>query len=304
MIEDRMARLLDQAVPGIPEDLRRPPLTELRARVRRRRIRRTAVAVAGVTLVLMTGPALWYASDSGSRRTVPDVADGPSALADDRLTWWMARVGRDDRTVTLYVSRLSDAPPCQGTWQPEATVVSSADAVTVEVADGSATGIGCADDDTRLAPVRVTLPEPLDRRDLVDAYDDGSRPVYREADLPEVPGGVDGWSEVRTSFSAPAPVNAEPPGAWLLSYTRPGGPDIRIRGYPAGHALAAVPAGDPVDTVEVAGTRGRIDPYGGDRFLLRWQVSDTVYLLDVLPSEGVQGSMTMFRDVLERIGVS
>lgn len=301
MSEERMARLLDQAIPGIPEDLRRPPLAELRSRVRRRRTRR-AVLAAGVTLVLLTGPTLWYASTSDRPgRTASETAGGPAVAVDDRLTWWMAWVGRDDRTLTVYVSRPADGAPCQGTWQPGATVSAGPDTVVVAVTDDSPSGIGCGDD--KLTQVRVTLPEPLARRDLVDAYDNGARPVYREADLPKVPGGVDGWSEVSTTFSTPGPADFGPPGAWAVSYTRPGGPDIRIRGYPPGHDLAAAPEGDPVGTAEVAGTRGRIDPYGGNRFLLRWQVADTVYLLDVVPSEGGTVSWATFRDVLARVGV-
>ncbi|MEO3742707.1 hypothetical protein [Plantactinospora sp. B5E13] len=300
--EEPLARLLDQAVPDIPDDLRRPPLAGLRSRVRRRRTRRTVVA-AGVTLALVAGPTLWYASTSDrSGRTGSETAGGPAVAVDDRLTWWMARVGRDDRTLTVYVSRPADGTPCQGTWQPGATVSPGTGAVTIAVTDDSPTGTGCGDD--KLTPLRVTLPEPLARRDLVDAYDNGDRPVYREADLPEVPGGTDGWWEVSTTFSSPRPADFGPPGAWAVSYTRPGGPDIKIRGYPAGHDLAAVPEGDPVDTVEVTGMRGRIDPYGGDRFLLRWQVADTVYLLDVVPSEGATMSLATFRDVLSRIGIS
>ncbi|GIF78589.1 hypothetical protein [Asanoa siamensis] len=303
MSHDRVAHLLEQAIPGIPEELRRPPLAKLRARARRRRTRRNAAAAAVVTLVL-AGPALWYTSTlDGPQRTAPAGPGGPAAAVNTGLTWWMARVDRAGTQVTLFVSRPVDGPACQGSWSPEATFATDAATVIVTVSDGSVTGVGCASDN-KLATVQITLPEPLARRPLIDGYDDTRRPVYREADQPQVPGGSAGWSEVPTTFSAPRPVNAELPAVWNVSYTRPGGPDIKIRGYPADHLLAAVPKTEPVGTVEVAGTRGGIYPTGLDRYLVRWEAPGVVYNLTVLPTEGAYVSLPTFRELLARIGVS
>ncbi|GIG89438.1 hypothetical protein [Plantactinospora endophytica] len=283
------ARGAHPADPGGPAD---PPTPA--------RQRRTVVAAAVVTLVLLLGTAWWYvATRDGPTRTPP----APAGLAAEKtgLTWWMGRVDRAG-SLSVYVSRAPGGPPCAGAWLPRATVTVDTATVTVTVHDDSATGIGCASDD-KLAELRIDLPEPLAGRTVRDGYDDGRRPVYREADLPVVPDGSDGWSEVPTTFTAPRPGDYEPPGAWALSYTRSGGPDIRIRGYPSGHALAAAPDTDPVGTVEVAGARGTIHPYGEGRFRLRWEVPGTVYLLDVLPREGQAGSLSQTRDVLARVGV-
>jgi hypothetical protein len=301
--DERLGHLLDQAIPDLPEELRRPPLEGLRARARRRRTRRNGVAAAGITLALLTGPALWYTSTlDGPHRVGPGRADEPAVVVNTGLTWWMARVDPAGTKVTLFVSRPLDGPPCTGAWRPQASFAAGADAVTVTVSDGSPTGIGCASDN-RLATVELTLPEPLARRPLIDGYDGVRRPVYREADLPRVPGGTEGWSEVPATFSVPS-LAAEPLGAWMVSYTRPGGPDINIRGYPSEHSLAAVPDTDPVGAVDVAGTRGAIYPLGPARFQLRWEASGVVYLLDVLPREGEREPLPAFRDVLARIGVS
>ncbi|GIF76462.1 hypothetical protein Asi02nite_59800 [Asanoa siamensis] len=104
-------------------------------------------------------------------------------------------------------------------------------AVTVTVSDGSGNSVGCTNENL-LATVQITLPEPLADRVLIDGHDDTRRPVYREADEPRVPGGSDGWPEVPARFVAPSSADSVPPGSWHQSYTRPGGPDIRVKGRP------------------------------------------------------------------------
>ncbi|MFY1673090.1 hypothetical protein ACN27G_24520 [Plantactinospora sp. WMMB334] len=274
----------------------------VRTRTRQRRTgRRSGVGSAVATLVLLAGTAgCQAASSDGTEPTTPASTGGVGVTGNTGLVWWMSRLDRAGTAATLYVSRPLDAPPCQGSLRPEATVTTGSAALTITVSDGSGTGIGCVRDD-KLAIVPVNLPEPLGRRTLIDGYDNGRRPVYREADLPAVPGGDDGSSEVPTGFGVPTPADAAPPGAWSQAYTRPGGPDIRISGYPPDHALARAPGTDPVGTAEVAGAQGAIYRYGGDRFQLRWRASGLVYLLDVVPTEGDSISLSTFRGVLTRL---
>ncbi|MEQ4302972.1 hypothetical protein ABNF97_16510 [Plantactinospora sp. B6F1] len=303
MSDERLAHLLDQAIPGIPEELRRPPLAELRSRVRRRRTRRTVFAAAGLTLLLLTGPAVWYsgALDEGRHNGGP--AGEPTAVAHDRLNWWMARMNRAGTEITVFVSRPLDAPPCQGVWLPEATVTAGTTAVTVTVSDRSPTGAGCATSEN-LTPLRVALPGSLAERAFLDGYDGSSRPVYREADLPVVPGGPDGWAETPGSFAAPIAEVRTVPGYWVLSYGRVGGPDIIIRGHRPEHGMRGAPDGDPIDRVEVAGNPGGVYRTGPDRFVLHWAATGVEYVLTVVPAEGESVSLPMFREVLGRIGVS
>lgn len=272
----------------------------MRARVRRRRARRNVLVAAAVTMVLATGPALWYQSTRGEPPRPPSGGGVvPSVKVDNTLTWWMARLDRTGTKVTLYVTRPPEGIPCEGTWSPQAVTEMDADVVTVSVEDASAGGMGCPGSNS-LAPLRITLPQPLGNRTLADGFDGGSRPVFREADLPEVPQGPDGWSEVNTTFGA----NPGSEGLWTVGYTRGGGPDIRIYGYPPDQAPSV--AADPVDTVEVAGARGTIYPRSINHigYELRWEASGVVYFLELSPTEGEKISLQLFRDVLTRLGIS
>jgi hypothetical protein len=304
MTDDPVARLLEEAVPGIPDELRRPPVREVRARARRRRTRRNAVAAAVVTTVLLTGPAFWYQSTRGESQRPPSGGNPvpTTAAVGTKITWWKARVDRTGTKVTLYVTRPPDEPPCDGTWRLRAGTTVGADEVTAVVEDVSATGMGCSPDNF-MTPVQVTLPEPLADRALVDGYDGSSRPVYREADLPKVPTGPDGWSEVPGHFSVGHGPISEQDGAWYLGYTRSGGPDIRITGAPPMQALTS--DGARIDTVDVAGAPGTIytHPDEATGYELRWEASGVVYLLALSPVEGERISLGEFREVLGRLGI-
>jgi hypothetical protein len=87
-------RLLDQAVPPVPEPLRAAPIAALRRRVRRRRaVRATAVGcVAVIALVLGAVVALPARND----RTGPADPAG--------FSWVFARVDRTDLVVTVYAN--------------------------------------------------------------------------------------------------------------------------------------------------------------------------------------------------------
>ncbi|GIF76461.1 hypothetical protein Asi02nite_59790 [Asanoa siamensis] len=99
MSHDRVARLLDQ----IPWDMRRPRLPELPTLARRGRVRRNAALAAVVTLILLTGPALWYAFTlDGRQRRMTAGSNRPTTTARAALTLWMARVDRNGIRITLF----------------------------------------------------------------------------------------------------------------------------------------------------------------------------------------------------------
>ncbi|MGN9906518.1 hypothetical protein ACTMTJ_03095 [Phytohabitans sp. LJ34] len=303
MTDDTVSRLLEEAVPGIPDELRRPPLREVRARARRRRTRRNALAAAAVTMALVITPALW-------RQATPDESAPPSAgerpvlpgsTLGTKVTWWMARVDRTGTKVTLYATRPPDGPPCQDRWFLQASTAMEDDVATLGLWDVSVDGLGCpSQGGGSLVPVEVTLHQPLGDRALVDGFDETTRPVYREADLPVVPQGPDGWSEVTTSFGA----SPGSEGLWSVGYTRSGGPDVWIHGYPPDQA--PTPAADPIDTVDVLGARGTIYPRAIKEigYELRWEASGVVYFLELSPTEGERISLQQFRQVLTRLDIS
>lgn len=301
MIDGPPEARLDKAVPGAPDVPRQSPPGALPARPLPRRDRWRATAAAAVTLILLTGAtACW--------RTAPDRVDLPVETArpvstpDTPLTWWMAVVSRSGTQVTVYVSRPLDDPTCPDELAPVPDVTAdSTTAVTVAVRNRPDSGSGCSES-SRLTAASVTLPAPLGRRALIDGYSGESRPVYREAELPNVPSGPDGWSQVRAStFSGPQ--NAVgPTGDWYVSFTRPGGPDIRITGAPPGSSSA--PEEAPVGTVKVAGVPGRVDASQPDGYQLRWEGASAIYVLTLSPAEGERTSLSEFRSVLRRLRVT
>lgn len=299
MNDPRLARLLDRAVPTIPDRLRTAPLDAVRARVRRRRARRVTSALVAVVLVVLIGPALWYArANNGSGEPPAGVVNTPSASASPNVPWGMAKVDRAGTTITVFVAPPDDRRVCQGEWEATATAASGSDRVIItsvgSPGPSSLTASGCPHGDAFMAPVTLTLPAPLGSRPLIDAYDGLERPAYREEDLPTVPGGGGGWSEVHTSFGGG--------DSWMVSYTREGGPDVWIQGFRRDGAPA--PDGPSRGTVKVGSYRAVIYLRSTGTFEVRWETTKVVYTLTLQPSEGQSLTLSAFRTVLAQIGIT
>jgi hypothetical protein len=255
-------RLLDQAVPPVPEPLRAAPIAAVRRRVRRRRaVRATAVGcVALIALVLGVVVALPVRND----RTGPADPAG--------FSWVFARVDRTGLVVTVYANPTGDQ--CNVLVDTQAAHSAEPDRVVVTVRGRNQREPGCSQA-RRAVPVPVRLAEPLGDRAVVDGSTGQSLPVYHERDLPVVPPTTE-WRLVPTDF-------LEATGEYfLMSYTRPGGPEVVFYMTPA---VGPAPSGAP-DTRIVIGGRTAVLTAAYEWWRMSWRAGATDIRLDIGPDAG------------------
>lgn len=254
-------RLLDQAVPPVPEPLRAAPIAAVRRRVRRRRaFQVTAVGCAAVIALVL-----------GAVVALPDRDDRVEPAGPADVGWVFARVDRTDLVVTVYANPTGGE--CYALVDTQATQSAEPDRVVITVRGRNERVPGCAQSG-RAAPVPVRLDQPLGDRALVDGSTGRPPPVYHERDLPVVP-RLSGWQLVPTDF-------LESTGDYfLMTYTRSDGPEVVFFMRPA----AGPPPSGPPDTRIVVGGRTAVLTPDGERWRMSWRAGATDIVLEIGPDD-------------------
>jgi len=213
--DDRLIDLFrDEATP-IPPGLRTPPIAAIRGRARRARARAltlVTIAVAALVVLVLIAPRPWLAAD-------PAEEPPGSAGVGVGLTWAMARVSADQRTLSIGVVHPEPPPTC-GAGGLSARAVERPTYVAV-IVTWSESGISCRHG---VPPtiVPVTLRDPLGGRDLLDGADARARPHFPASliPVPTHPAGLMAEEAFATGDDGPA---------FVRSYGGVGGPDVSFQ---------------------------------------------------------------------------
>ncbi len=175
----------------------------------------------------------------------------------DVVAWQYARIDRTGTILTIFAL---------GTCLEAA---SRADARSVAIT------VRLAGRTCRRVPLVVHLTAALGARALVDGADGRIRTGFPDRDLPLPPAGAD-YAEIP---GAPSGTAADPVST--VTWTRPGGPDLRLTARPG--RSAGPPAGPALGSARL-GVRTGAYYRDGTALELRWDVGDLVYELAVRPA--------------------
>jgi hypothetical protein len=273
--DDQTVRLLDAAVPPIPDRLRTPPYERIRARSRRRRT--AMICTAAATVVVLVAGIVTTAALRPNRSTVvgglgtaaapSDPAAGPGVA----VAFLQARVSRSGNEVTVYVN-----PPsrCDGYVDP--SLAASEDDATARITlRVSTVAVDC--DSAVVTTATITLSRPLGGRTIIDGVTGETVPTFYDTNLPRVPPG---WPEVHVGYTRLEGGNLD------VQYTRTGGPDLIIM-ISRGGGLDPT----PIERVQLGSHAGVIVPGLVKSYDVDWMVGDLLYQMRLEPSEG--GSVTL-----------
>jgi hypothetical protein len=282
--EDQVTRLLDSALPDVPQAMLGAPIHTIHRLVRRRRQRIAAATTAAVAVlaVVITAAAVFRPV----HRTAPAVTPQPSASVAAHLTpWQLARVARDGTHLTVYSQPA--AGTCTRALIPQ--VVQSGTSVGIGMAVSQLGATSCDPDQNSALMVAVTLDAPLGDRPVIDLSGDAARHVYPDSELPVFPAGA-GWREVPGSSDFRF-------GVFLgVLFGRDDGIEVSIT------AQSASPVtGTKKGSVTVGRRAGQIYTYTADSYKVVWMVGDQQYTLRVDPSEGKSESLSAFKDLLSSL---
>ena len=290
--DDRVAQLLDAAVPPIPPALRIPPYERIRRRAHRRRLVVAGSAVAVTVLLASVGAIATHhtrglaSTPIGNSPLEPSLRPvtapaPPPALPNapaDAVSWQVVRVDRAGTRLMVYIN-----PPSTQECLYYPTATASVDEgttyVTITVTAKPAP-VECSR--VRAMPTLVDLSRPLLDRKVRDGRDGVLGTVVQDRDLPVVPLR---WHEVPTEFSfLERGLN--------IGYTQPGGPDLIF----LARESTDVPTGTPVRL----GTRNGVlveQPRVG----VEWRVEDLVYSMQLEPAEGRTSTVDELHDILDQL---
>jgi hypothetical protein len=275
MTDDLLTRLLDQAVPPVPERLRTAPLAAITRRARRRR---AVVATASVCAVpaLVAVIVLAFASIHDGAKPPPATdptgsVPAPPASTATAVRWQFARVDRSERIVTVFANPAEG--DCLELVNTGAEAAEHTDRVVLTVRGDTRPAADCARSGLAV-PLRVTLSAPLDGRPIVDAATGQAPPAYLDRDLPLIP--ADRWQEV------PGDVYRPTGDRFGISYTRAGGPDITIVISPAVGPRPSGPAGER----RTLGRRDAVLAEYNQTWTVWWRSGGRDYVMSLVPSEG------------------
>jgi hypothetical protein len=279
--DDRLGRLLDLAVPDIPDGLRTAPLAAVRRRARRRRAVLATAVTGGAAFVVLAAlavalPARRDGAPPGPGITgtapQPDRSAGPTIAADPTAVRWVfARIDRADRVVTVFANPADG--DCVELVDARATFRADAEKVVVTVHGATRPAADCTRSGNAV-PLPVTLADPLDARPVFDAATGRPAPVYPDRVLPNSRGS---WHEPGTSYLRPTGDSLS------LSYTRAGGPDLLIRVVPAD---GPAPSASAAERISLGGHPGLLAEVNGV-WTLRWRNNGFDLTLRLIPNESI-----------------
>jgi hypothetical protein len=284
MSGDGFAQLLDAATADVPPRHRQVPLAAINRRIRRRRAWVAGAAGTAMVAVLLGGFAVVrgvLAAPPGPPPAGIPTRTQPSSSADPAaLPWASAFVARDDRTVTIY----GGVDGCRELAQPRATLtVQDAGQVVIGLFGKVVDAADCTTA-WRAVPVTVTLPLALGARQIRDAAG-GSRPVYHERDLPQLP--VE-WTTFHGDWGAEDAL-------WSQGYNGPNGTEVHLSAQPDDSPPGPGPT---VTTVKLGPHQGTITASGFGLWQVWWRVGNVRYSLDYEPSEGGTFTLAEFKGLL------
>jgi hypothetical protein len=245
------------------------------------------VAVAVLVVAPAVGFGAVYGVMSSQPAAQPPVTPTPgSPLREpaERLLWRSAFVQRDDTTVTL----ITGIDGCRRIVGPRAEVIEEDHAqVVISVSGRVVPADDCAQHESTV-PVTLSLPSPLDGRELADAT--GSTwplaRVYFEQHLPVLESM---WSR---------PVLGSWPlddNSWYQSHNGPSGNSLIMQASSGG----GMRGWDSVETVPLGPHHGTIVELAD--WVVWWEAGDAVYTLRITPAEGSEMSLDEFKEELARL---
>lgn len=225
-------------------------------------------------------------ADSGDHVTEVPARGLTRTPAETATPWRMPLLDRTGTTLTVW---LPPANKCHRTVPRAPEVIESTHSVVVRANAGTAAE--ACEVSTWWTPVTVALPSPLNRRRLVDGYDNDVREPLRADRAPRPPAGWDAY-----------PVQLRPVAgtelAWDFGYNQAGA-DLHIlviRGQDGG-APPTTLATETVNGHEAAiYTRA-----GGLEYVARWQAGELEFTVEVTPPEGGSTDLAAFRQLLRQL---
>lgn len=283
--EDQVTRLLDSALPDVPQAMLGAPIHTIHrlARRRRRRIAATTTAAVAVLAVVIAVVAVFRPV----HRTAPAVTPLPSTSVAPHFTpWQLVRVARDGTHLTVY------SQPPAGTCVPAlvSQVVQSATSVGIGVAPSQRGAVSCDPDQSDALPVAVALDAPLGDRQVIDLSGNTARRPYLDSELPEFPDGA-GWHELgnnTVSFSQEVFL--------AVMFERGDGVDASITAVDGASPVAGTKKG----TVALGSRAGQIYTYGTS-YKVVWDVGGRQYTMRIDPNEGKSESLAAFKTLLSSL---
>jgi hypothetical protein len=280
--DDQTVRLLDAAVPPIPDRLRTPPYVRIRARARRRRTATiltatatVAVLVAGVIVAVALMPRRSVNGPATAPPPVsPTVGDVPAPFVE-------ARVNRAGTQVTVYINPPGD---CTAYTSAHADALESDSDVRIMLLMHRAPA-DC--DSAMVTTATVTLRRPLAGRTVIDGTAGASVPTFLDANLPQVPAA---WTEVHVGYTK---LEA---AALIIQYTGTGGPDLILHASTGGGLDPS-----PVERVQLGSHPGVIVPGLPHSYDVDWMVGDVLYQMRLEPSEGASVSLGQVHHIISEL---
>jgi len=199
------------------------------------------------------------------------------------LPWGAAMVSRDDRTITVHTGpgyggcEQFESPRATASFQDGGQVVIAVHARVVTAAE-------CGVNDS--VQLTVTLSTALGTRTVRDAATGGTRPVFRERYLPQLPAGQ--WTPIpHVSWDSTS-------DSWFRGYNGPQGTEINFTASPR-NPVNSLPV---VTTVRLGTREGIIAGSELSVWQVIWHADGSSYRLEFVPREGDTMTLAEFRQLL------